>query len=140
MDLGSFLLGLLVGAANALVWVWYAHGGGDYATWLGVHVSGYTLAGVVWWFASKYQITQWAMKCPQCERGGLRSKVYSRGGTMTLMYYPSFYDEDGNYHVHDSNHRDARYTCSNGHKWWVELPPLSCPTCGDAWWKGEGND
>ena len=55
MDLASFLLGLLVGAANALVWVWYAHGG-DGAAWLAVHVSGYTLVGIVFWFVNKYQI------------------------------------------------------------------------------------
>ena len=55
MDLASFLLGLLVGAANALVWVWYAYGG-DGAGWIAVHVSGYTLVGVVCWFVSRYRI------------------------------------------------------------------------------------
>jgi len=57
MSLSSFLLGLLIGVANALVWVWSAQGA-DGATFLAVNVSGYTLVGVVWWTLAQYRIVR----------------------------------------------------------------------------------
>ena len=57
------------------------------------------------------------MICQKCKEQGLKSKVYSGGGSTTLMYCPPFYDEDGHYHCHDSNTTTAEYSCSNGHTW-----------------------
>lgn len=66
------------------------------------------------------------MKCPTCESEGRTSYVYPGGMTVTAMYCPSFYDEDGRYHNHDSNISTARYSCSNGHAWTVS-------TTGSCW-------
>jgi hypothetical protein len=70
------------------------------------------------------------MKCPVCEKQGLKSKVYPRGQTTTLLYYTPFYDEEGNYHHHDRNVVTQYYECSSNHAW-MEKGHSSCPnpTC-----------
>ena len=58
------------------------------------------------------------MKCPECEEQGLRSIVH--GGdycTRTLMYCPTYYDEDGKFVPNKCNTCTCGYTCSNGHEW-----------------------
>ena len=65
------------------------------------------------------------MKCPQCVKEGKRSKVYPHGGSVTAMYCPPFYDEDGKYHNHDSNTRTQSFSCSEGHRW-IERGQGSC--------------
>lgn len=69
--------------------------------------------------------------CPVCRERGLKSMVYPQGGSVTLMNCPSFYDEDGKYHAHDSNTHSAAYTCSLGHAWERNFS-------GECWcgWKG----
>lgn len=57
------------------------------------------------------------MKCPECERTGQRSKLYTptgyystaMGGTQT------YFDEDGHHHHHEVNSSSGRGHCSNGH-------------------------
>lgn len=68
------------------------------------------------------------MKCPACEREDLRSCVYPGMSTSTLMYFAPYYDEDGNYHMHDSNTHTTHYSCSNGHNW-SESSTGRCPSC-----------
>jgi hypothetical protein len=74
------------------------------------------------------------MKCPECTKLGLRSKVYVGTSSSTDIPCPPFYDEDGNYHLHDLNEVRSNYSCSQGHHW-SEVWQLHCPTCGDSWRK-----
>jgi hypothetical protein len=70
------------------------------------------------------------MICPFCKEEGLRSKVFGGGGTTILDYCPPFYDEDGEYHVHDCNISTTYYNCSNGHRWVKRgHPGCPCKTC-----------
>ncbi|KKM73649.1 hypothetical protein LCGC14_1408380 [marine sediment metagenome] len=70
------------------------------------------------------------MKCPECEKAGLKSTIYDPGGYfITAMCVQSFWDEDGKRHVHDGNWRTKSYSCSNGHRWSESWRP-KCPTCG----------
>lgn len=77
------------------------------------------------------------MKCPECAGQGVKSKVYPGMSTVTAMYYPPFYDEDGVYHHHDSNRTTTRYSCSEGHEWRKISDTPRCPGCGDDWRKKE---
>ena len=70
------------------------------------------------------------MTCPECEANGLKSRVYSNGGSRTLMGFRTYYDEDGEYHIHDPNHFGESYDCSEGHSF-VRITRNQCPTCGD---------
>ena len=73
------------------------------------------------------------MKCPVCVKEDKRSKVYGGVGMTTAAYYEPFYDEDGEYHHHDSNAHTAQYRCSNGHKFTVT-------TRGKCWCGWTGGD
>jgi hypothetical protein len=57
--------------------------------------------------------------CPECQKLGLKSKVFIGGCTSTLLNCGSgYYDEDGDYHPPDPcNTTTCEYTCSNGHTW-----------------------
>jgi hypothetical protein len=66
------------------------------------------------------------MICPFCD--GALSKVYPHGGTITAMYCPPYYDEEGRFHHHDVNWRNEEYSCSNGHQWVVGSQG-QCPSC-----------
>ena len=68
------------------------------------------------------------MICPECKKQGLKSRVYDRGCTVTLMGWSPYYDEEGNYHSHDPNRRTQGYECSNGH-FWAEQKYNTCQ-CG----------
>lgn len=68
------------------------------------------------------------MKCPECEKPGLKSTLREVGGFSTAMYCEPWYDEDGNYHNHDLNTHTSHYTCSNGHRLAVSKTP-KCPSC-----------
>lgn len=57
------------------------------------------------------------MFCPECQKLGLRSRVYPGVGTVTLLYCPPFYDEEGRMHHHDLNTTTQDFICSNGHSW-----------------------
>lgn len=57
------------------------------------------------------------MFCPECQEQGLRSEVYPGMTTRTLAYCQPFYDEEGNYHHHDSNVSTTEFSCSNDHSW-----------------------
>lgn len=68
------------------------------------------------------------MKCPACIEKELKSRVYVGMSTSTLMYCTPYYDEDGEYHSHDSNTHATNYSCSNGHDW-IESSTGICPSC-----------
>jgi len=69
------------------------------------------------------------MKCPECLAAGLKSRVESLGGTVTLMGWAPYWDEEGVYHSHDPNIRKSEYGCSNGHAWSEEYQ-AECPASG----------
>ena len=46
-----------------------------------------------------------------------KSVIYPGVGITTDMYFPPYYDEEGEYHNHDGNATSYECTCSNGHKW-----------------------
>lgn len=68
------------------------------------------------------------MKCKECEKLGLKSKVYSSTKAVTCMGSSPFYDENGKYHYHDMTTIFTDYQCSNGHDW-TEMSNSKC-WCG----------
>ena len=69
------------------------------------------------------------MKCPECQRQGLTSRVYPGMSCTTLMCDMSYYDENGDFHAHNPNKTTTDYRCSNGHTWTEVTPPIEC-WCG----------
>lgn len=73
------------------------------------------------------------MICKQCRDEGKLSKVFPGCGTRTLMNCPTFYDEQGKFHDHDSNTTTMDYSCSNGHRWTERSQPeWTCCTQKEA--------
>lgn len=68
------------------------------------------------------------MKCPVCQEKKLTSYVYPGAMVSTLLGFTPFYDEKGDYHIHNPNRTTVTYTCSNGHKWKVQQKS-ECPSC-----------
>lgn len=70
------------------------------------------------------------MKCPTCDKKGLKSRVESvhiACMTLEVKHDNSFWDEDGNYHNH--NHSHANYKCSNAHKFVITDHCAQCEEC-----------
>lgn len=67
-----------------------------------------------------YKIKPLTMKCPVCVKLGMKSTLQGGPGTVTAMYCPPYYDEDGNYHNHDNNTTTSGFKCSNGHSFVTE--------------------
>ncbi len=59
------------------------------------------------------------MKCPQCVKDDLRSKMFPGRLNYSVMggTVQQYYDEDGEWHSHDVNAYDSYCHCSQGHKW-----------------------
>ena len=57
--------------------------------------------------------------CPVCQENNQTSKVTELTSSVTTSYSSPFYDEEGNYHNHDSNKTTTNYQCSNGHSFKV---------------------
>lgn len=68
------------------------------------------------------------MICPKCKELEQKSQIHGGNGFSTAMYCPSYYDEDGKYHNHDSNSRSYEYRCSMGHQIFVS-PSNRCSSC-----------
>lgn len=68
------------------------------------------------------------MLCPNCSKD-IKSKVTLGQSTSTLNYNEPFYDEEGKYHLHDTNRRDQEYSCSHGHKGTI----VSYGSCWCGW-------
>ena len=71
------------------------------------------------------------MKCAECAKSGLKSRVYVGMSTVTCMGWQPYYDEDGRHHSHDPNTHQTQYSCSNAHKWAED----SSPACWCGWGK-----
>ncbi len=70
--------------------------------------------------------------CPVCKEQGIKSQVRTTNVMTTLMWYGTFYDEDGGMHSHDDNSRTTIGHCTNGHKFHYRYEN-NC-WCG---WKGK---
>ena len=68
------------------------------------------------------------MICPVCKENNEKSSVMEGMCMTTCMYCPSYYDEDGNYHSHDSNITTSEYHCSKGHSFSIKRTG-TCPSC-----------
>lgn len=66
------------------------------------------------------------VRCPQCVKEGLKSRVFPMGSQRTQMHYAPYYDEDGFYHHHDRNTITTNHRCSNEHRWMVKSK-RACP-------------
>lgn len=76
------------------------------------------------------------MICEICKDDGEKSKVFSRGGSSTLMGYTPYYDEEGILHNHNGNKRSHCFECSNGH-YWCETSYGICMAKGCEWTGGK---
>ena len=56
--------------------------------------------------------------CPICKEKGLKSSVYEGSSQTTLVYNPTWYDEEGNKHYENTNTTTTYYSCSQGHEWY----------------------
>lgn len=74
------------------------------------------------------------MKCPDCVKENKKSSIQIGMTTSTCMYFPPFYDEEGEFHSHDSNGTSTSYHCSNGHSF-NEHRTNSCPNPKCDWGK-----
>ena len=77
------------------------------------------------------------MICPECKEQGLKSKVFQDQSRTTLICAETFWDEEGEYHIHDPNVTTTEYHCSNEHHRELESVTKLCPACGEDWMKGE---
>jgi len=62
--------------------------------------------------------------CPGCVEEGLKSTVSHETRAHYLMAWRPYWDEEGDYHVHDPNSHASWFRCSNGHVWPI---PNLCP-------------
>ena len=69
------------------------------------------------------------MKCFYCELEDKKSTLHPGPQTTTCMSCPSYFDEEGVWHSHDSNKFTTCYTCSNGHAY-KEVTYRVCPAKG----------
>ena len=65
-------------------------------------------------------VTNRKVICPVCEKKGMKSRVRPSGGWKTDMYPNTYWDEDGNLHVHDLNIITEEFVCEHGHRWRIE--------------------
>ena len=75
------------------------------------------------------------MKCPVCEDLKMKSCVHILSSSTTLIGGMNpYYDEDGEYHNHDTNWVSTAYSCTRGHKWGeTRQNPCDNPKC--SWGK-----
>jgi hypothetical protein len=73
---------------------------------------------------------------PSCVELGERSQVRQ---TVTRGAEPSdlFYDEDGEWHIHDPNTPTFRFRCSAGHAW--EEQDVDQTRCSCGWSANQGD-
>lgn len=76
------------------------------------------------------------MKCPECVKDGVTSKVYDNGSVSHLLGWRPFHDEDGEYHAHDPNDLRTDYSCSNGHRFGMQWTKR-CPNAKCDYGRGE---
>lgn len=75
-------------------------------------------------------MTESTLKCPECDSLTLTAGLV----TVTAMYCPSFSDDEGKWHTHDSNIEKANFTCR---KCGCEFQEISHGSCWCGWSGGE---
>jgi hypothetical protein len=55
--------------------------------------------------------------------------VYPGVSYTTAAAMQHYWDEEGKEHVHNPNHKNSRYSCSQGHEWTERGPSSKCPAC-----------
>ena len=68
------------------------------------------------------------MICPKCKELGQKSTITIGNGYSTLANCNAYFDEDGNYHFHDTNNHVSSYYCSKGHAITVRAAS-KCASC-----------
>jgi len=76
------------------------------------------------------------MICKKCESENRKSTISIRNCPVTDLVIDQYYDQDGEYHIHDPNRIISALICSNGHVWDEEIPN-NCPAFGCNWNMGE---
>lgn len=74
------------------------------------------------------------MKCPECIKQGLRSRVKPdltpKIRHAVYIIVKTYWDEDGVYHSHDPEITTTHYLCSNGHEFSkTRQNPCGAPGC-----------
>ena len=70
------------------------------------------------------------MRCPECQKLNLKSRVYERYSMCLPMGGGHrFWDEDGKEHYHNADMTYTVYRCSNGHEWAGDMQTPHC-WCG----------
>jgi hypothetical protein len=69
------------------------------------------------------------MRCPVCIKNKQKSEVIDLGCTATAMNCTSYYDKNGDYHLHDTNRYKSSFECTNGHRFERKFY-MKCATCG----------
>ena len=72
------------------------------------------------------------MKCLECVKEGKKSCVRINPFSTQFGHFPPFWDEEGVYHVHDTNTTTQYYRCDRGHSW-SENVPNKCPNPNCDW-------
>lgn len=57
------------------------------------------------------------MKCPECQKQNLKSRVFPGAQIVPAVGYFTYYDEVGNFHQEAKSKITQFYECSNGHSW-----------------------
>jgi hypothetical protein len=71
--------------------------------------------------------------CPKCRELDQKSTIQYKDRTITDVYFPPYYDENGVYHHHDGNRITTIYTCSNDHR--ITTSETSkCPSWPECTW------
>lgn len=75
------------------------------------------------------------MICERCKQNGVKSTI-DVFNTKNLCEFKQFYDENGQFHLHDPHVFEADYRCSKGHQWSSKEKKYIC-WCG--WGKEDVN-
>lgn len=63
------------------------------------------------------------MKCPECSKKGLKSRVYVDDPVSTAFVSRAYYDEDGEFHPREVvSVTTTTYQCVCGHVWTERRP------------------
>ncbi len=76
------------------------------------------------------------MICDTCKQQGLKSKVRIKSqNAIDFSQMDCYYDENGDWHIHDSNDYTDVMICENNHSWQVRHKPVSCANLRCQWGK-----
>lgn len=71
--------------------------------------------------------------CPFCVEENKKSQIIPQVIHKTQVHCEPYYDEEGDYHFHDSNEVRQSFICSNGHMWQEVYKVTPCPNLDCDW-------